>query len=581
MAMAIAQVLRKYGPPDGFEARLWQTVRDAQLLPERRLRAGLALALLTTRPPVEPWRDVAAPITRLILRDSAGNPAHFSTWVPGFAPVRTWLVGALSEAFSDLQLPENERLLAANILAEYEADNPPRLVELALQSSPKQLDVLAPRVAKHADKVRSDLVREAQVAAAAGLSEDQKDRLARRRANATLLLRSLGDEEHLWPKLAHDPDPRLRSFLLDHLYQIPGPTSDWLARLTDEPDAGIRQALILVLGSKAAPPQSVEQQAQLRDTLLRIFRDDSDPGVHSAAQWTLSELGCRSELDQAAGDLAQQGIREGFHWYVTKSGITMIIFDGPREALLGSPESEPGRDASNEKQWKCTIDWSFAISATEITQSQYLNVCPDYPEYLNEFAPGPSRPANAITWLDAHRFCRLLAERDGIPEMEMVVPPANELKRPEYGDFRARYGYRLPTEAEWEVACRAGTATPRFFGYADDLLPHYCCYIASSDGQSWEVATGWPNPAGAFDLLGNVGEWCYNAFVDHPESHKDPWSLARGFSRTHAYPIRGNEYSASGRMVRVANRKGVRPDDPNYSRGFRIAHTVRRPPPHP
>jgi formylglycine-generating enzyme required for sulfatase activity len=119
--------------------------------------------------------------------------------------------------------------------------------------------------------------------------------------------------------------------------------------------------------------------------------------------------------------------------------------------------------------------------------------------------------------------------------------------------------------------------TPRFFGYAPDLLPRYCCYIANSGGQSWEAGSGWPNQAGAFDMLGNVGEWCYNSFAPRPAAGKDPLSQARGYSQIHQYPIRGNEYSASARMVRAANRRGARPDDPNYSRGFRIAHTVRRP----
>jgi hypothetical protein len=254
----------------------------------------------------------------------------------------------------------------------------------------------------------------------------------------------------------------------------------------------------------------------------------------------------------------------------------MIIVEPPGEVVLGSPESEPGRDDSDESQWNCVVDWPFAISATEITQDQYLKISPAYSEYRNEFAPSAANPVNAVSWFDAVTFCRLLSEQEGVSESQMVIPRASALKSGNYGDILQRTGYRLPTEPEWEVACRAGTVTPRFFGHAPDLLGWYSCYIGNSGGQSALVGGKWPNPMGLFDSLGNVTEWCYDAFATRPGSQSFPSTMARGYSPQARYGIRGNDYSSSARMLRAANRRSVLPDDFPYSRGFRIAQTILR-----
>ena len=86
---------------------------------------------------------------------------------------------------------------------------------------------------------------------------------------------------------------------------------------------------------------------------------------------------------------------------------------------------------------------------------------------------------------------------------EGMIFPADGLERP---------GYRLPTEAEWEFACRAGTATPRPFGIADDLLPHYAWMANNSRYHSWPVASLLPNELGLFDILGNAMELCQDAY---------------------------------------------------------------------
>ncbi len=576
MTVAIANVLFRYGILHDLEPNLWTVAADDQQSSGARLRASVALAHLDPAARSDKWRRVADATGALLLRDVSENPGHFNSWVDALAPTRNWLVGPLSKSFGDASRTEAERVLAANILAQFSADDVPELVELALQSTPRQFDVFARAIGKRADFQRADLSRLASSTIPTDAPEEEKDRLARRQANAIVLLWDLGDNQVLWPQLRHNPDPRLRSFLIDHLQQFLSTPERLAQQLAREDDPGVRQAIILILGSALSANPATEQRAALVESLMRLYRDDADSGVHSAAEWSLRRLGAGDVLERALTELSALSMRPGYRWYVTRSRITMAIFDSPGVVQLGSPDNEPGRDTRDETLWSAKIDWSFAISTTEISQDLFCDVCPMYSEYLNEFASEPTCPANAIQWLWAAEFCRLLSERDGVPEEQMAIPSVELLRQSSYPDLSTHTGFRLPIEAEWEVACRAGSITPRYFGYAPDLLPHYCCYTGNANGHTWSVATGLPNAAGLFDMLGNVAEWCSSRFDDSPGQHPEQVLKASGFSALGRYSIRGNDYGSNARMMRTANRRYAFPTDGTYSRGFRIAHTVRQ-----
>jgi len=575
LSVAIADQMKHYGVLDSQFSRLQDSATNSSgpQAHERRLRALVALARIQSAKGIARWQGWGPEAADLLVKDLAIDPRYFDAWVNGLAPAKQWLVGPLCALSANNMTRPEERAVIAEVLVRY-VDDPAQLVEMALNAHPRQLETFAKALQRSSNRVRPIVAAALSEGPFEG-SEDEKDKLASRQANARLLLAHLGSDQHLWPALRHHPEPRVRSFLLHHL-RTATMLPNWLDRLSRETDAGIRQAIVLAIGCKSNQTAGVDELPP-PEVLLRIYNEDMDSGVHSAAEWALRQIGRSDLVEKALAELARIGRRPGFHWYVTPSRITMIIVDPPSEATLGSPPTEPDRDASDEAQWNCRFDRSFAISANEITQARFLELVPDYKEKLNETAPEPDCPVNAVTWTDALRFCRLLSEHDGISDSEMALPTADEMAKSKISVDLLKSGYRLPTEPEWEVACRAGTVTSRSYGYSPALLEHYACFASNAHGRSWRVGSGWPNAWGCFDMLGNMAEWCQNAYELVPTDRtinprRPPGILALAYMT-----VRGNDFKSTSGAIRSANRRyDLALDGSSYSRGFRVAHTIKR-----
>ena len=208
--------------------------------------------------------------------------------------------------------------------------------------------------------------------------------------------------------------------------------------------------------------------------------------------------------------------------------------DPPTSRAPGPPLLEiPGgevtlRDESTKATWTAEVA-PFLLAATPVTRELHLALTGHAPG-----APGaPLLPVTEISWLEAVRFCNLLSEASGLTPCYTLTddPNAQDVACDPHAD-----GYRLPTEAEWEHACRAGTPGPH---YAP--LDGIAWYRTNSRGVLHEVATKDPNPWGLHDMLGNVWEWCwdrYDPVVYGPYrvfrgggAHDPSWSCRAGTRR--------------------------------------------------
>jgi len=220
----------------------------------------------------------------------------------------------------------------------------------------------------------------------------------------------------------------------------------------------------------------------------------------------------------------------------------------PGTFLMGSPASEQDRYDNEGPQTVVTLTQGFWMSQYLVTQAQYQDVMGSNPAY---FGGDPRRPVERVTWNDATNYCGVLTARERLA-----------------GRLPAGYVYRLPTEAEWEYACRAGTMTR--FSFGDDpgysQLGTYAWFAANSSNQTHPVGEKQPNPWGLYDMHGNVWEWCLDRYGSYPGGAvADPRGPATGSDRV----IRGGSWGYDGRFCRSAYRYDVSPDYRSISVGFR------------
>jgi formylglycine-generating enzyme required for sulfatase activity len=355
----------------------------------------------------------------------------------------------------------------------------------------------------------------------------------------------------------------------------------WPRRDQPANDLGKQAVLIAVDAYRLAGKLTPAEQNRLEVALSELLAQGDSPGVHSAAEWLLRRLVGADRTEALIGRLAGQQ-RPG--WRVSSTGHTLALIRGPVEFQIGSPPDEARRDDVGEDGVMRKIAHSYEIGTHEVTVSQFLKLFPERP-WAKDMAPTLDCPMGGISWYEAARFCRRLSEVEGIPEQEMVFPPVNEISpdRPLVlpSNWLKRTGYRLPTEAEWEFACRAGTTTSRFFGSLDDTVAQYAWALVNTAERTRPVAYMRPNPFGLFDVLGNVAEWCFDPRQPYteidPAEDESEWTVLRDTQRIY----RGGHYRKMTKELRSAKRDSHSPGTAFSYLGLRLARTVPSPTPQP
>ena len=236
-------------------------------------------------------------------------------------------------------------------------------------------------------------------------------------------------------------------------------------------------------------------------------------------------------------------------------GVTMLAVPGGSFNMGSDAEYA---DWTVKPVHKVTISPLF-IGRTEITQEQYLSVTGINPSKFSGF---DNLPVETVSWYDAAKFCNLLSEKAGFEKCYDETTWRC--------DF-SKNGFRLPTEAEFEYACRAGTTTRYWSGDTYEDLCRVAWFQANSGSKTHTVGTKPANPFGLCDTHGNVWEWCNDWYMENyyrisPES--DPKGIDYGFSRV---ARGGGRFYSSARHSAVDQRGALPPVTKSESYGFRVA----------
>ncbi|MDR0441774.1 MAG: formylglycine-generating enzyme family protein [Treponema sp.] len=216
--------------------------------------------------------------------------------------------------------------------------------------------------------------------------------------------------------------------------------------------------------------------------------------------------------------------------------------------IMGSPDDEPGRNANDNPQRQITVN-SFYIGKYPVTQKEYHEIMGENPSQFK----GDNLPVDYVRWFEAVDYCIRRSRREGLT-------PAYARSGDHVTLNRDANGYRLPTEAEWEYACRAGTTTA--YNTGADVSNNTGWYNDNSGGKTQVVGQKPANAWGLYDMHGNVWEWCWDRFRDFSNTERTQ------------HMLRGGSWSNSASFVRSACRRPENPFSRRSSYGFRVVRPL-------
>jgi len=307
--------------------------------------------------------------------------------------------------------------------------------------------------------------------------------------------------------------------------------SNWVRAEASE---GARRGILVpVLIEEVAIPFGF-RQLQIAD--LRNWQG-SQP--HSEYESLLKAI--LEKIGQPPGTTPKEGVEiQAPEEFTNSIGMKFVLIPAGT-FVMGSPPDEEDRD-DDEEQHEVTISKPFYLQTTQVTPRQWKRIMKDNPSHFKK--RGDDCPVESVSWDDAQAFMSKLNKVEGGKK------------------------YRLPTEAEWEYACRAGSTTRFCFGDDEAELREYAWYVDNSEGTTHPVGHKEPNAWDLYDMHGNVYEWCQDWYGDYPTGHvTDPTGAASGLLRV----LRGGSWGDDAWYVRSAYRNWSSPGFRYDLIGFRLA----------
>ncbi len=275
---------------------------------------------------------------------------------------------------------------------------------------------------------------------------------------------------------------------------------------------------------------------------------------------------------------------------VSPAGM-QLIEARDKSFMMGSEQG----NADEQPLHSVSFSYDFWMDSTEVRQADYDELMRDNhsdysrPLWGPPYGIGDDYPAYLVEWGDAALYCNARSARDGLEAVysysAIAGTPGNGSRLEGLAIDYSKNGYRLPTEAEWEFACRAGNPEDFFWGASADAYPASAADSAEINayavwrGNSWDlsadvaafgaqpVAQRKPNDFGLYDMCGNLYEWCNDWYGDYSaDAQRDP----RGATNESYHFVRGGSWGNDAADLRAANRSFTAPDYEFYFIGFRV-----------
>ena len=341
----------------------------------------------------------------------------------------------------------------------------------------------------------------------------------------------------------------------------PSSIQDWLQLLATPQAPPTKPEIPPTSVSEYNPPKAVTRRSWLKYSGLAIgamgvsligkglWNDSQNPDLtdYKFDVITVNDRGQEINRQQGSAKYFTEDLGNGIT-------IEMVKIPGGT-FIMGSPESEKGRDDDESPEHEVTVS-GFYMAKFQVTQAQWKQVA-DLPQIARELKPEPSHfqgenlPVEEVSWYDAVEFCQRISKATGKE-------------------------YRLPSEAEWEYACRAGTTTPFNFGetITSELVNYNGDYTYANEAKGFYRRETTPvgsfpaNGFGLYDMHGNVWEWCADTWHDSYEGAPNDGS-AWTTGEVSKYVLRGGSWDFNPQNCRSAIRPWNAPDVDNNDRGFR------------
>ena len=392
----------------------------------------------------------------------------------------------------------------------------------------------------------------------------------RRKSRLAILAFQLGDVS-----LAQDmcqtkdrPDPQQRTIFIDEFPRWISGLDGLAAVLQQQKDPDLRSAICLAVGTMPDKEIAEHERKTWQKMIADWSESDPDKAVHSCSLWFLRKQSAELAVNSVGVSAKSNG-----EWYQSSAGLTMLrIPTGSFQQLAKS--NDEGKDRT------VTISQPFWLSDREVSIGlfqQFVNdpASPDdrkpqnWPGVSSEASPSEAHPVQRVNWYDAVAFCNWLSQKEGFLPSYKATGEKELVDEEEFDVWHLDEnadGYRLPSEVEWEFACRAGTTSDYSCGNYDPLFRDnerlLKDYVQFSSELTAPCGQKFPNGWGLCDMHGNMAEWCEDRYRGGEAKHID----------------RGGNYVSGNHVARSFDRSGVLSSARDDIRGFRVARSIRNSP---